>query len=478
MAIKQLYLFSHQVSKIYLSLASITPSDQVILMLPQSLDTRYMYHQYRLIFHHSIVHHFANELIVQGYPAVIANGPDILSILEEYHASTHETIFVSPIDTATTSELQHALGTLDLKTPTFIEDHFFYLNALELHQWFSEQQSWKMANFYIMMRKRFKILMDNEKPHLGKYSFDSENRSRAPKGYINAPTHRYPMDDITKQVAANIEQLYPNHPRSDQPFFYAVTRTQALESLDYFIQHHLATFGIVQDAMLQGNPFMSHSLLALYMNNALLSPKEVVEQVLLAYEQGLAPIQAVEGFIRQILGWREYIRGVYQERMPEYKMLNHLNNRSDLPEFFWNANTDLNCLHETINETITNGYNHHIQRLMILSNYANLIGVEPMQLSDWFNSMYIDSHDWVVTPNVHGMGLYADGGLMSTKPYISTGNYINKMSDYCAECIYDPKVKEGPTACPFHQLYWSFIERHRDTLSSNPRMSLMYRTPK
>jgi deoxyribodipyrimidine photolyase-related protein len=475
---RQLYLFSHQASKIYLTLASISPSDQVLLLLPKSMDTRYNYHQFRLVFHHSIIEHFALELLAEGYNVVVVKEQDIYSCLETYDAASHEVTFVSTIDTATSNELQSALEGLQITNASFIEDQFFYLSALELHQWFSEQKQWKMANFYIMMRKRFNILMENDKPHLGKYSFDGENRNRAPKGYVNNPIKPIPIDSITQQAIESIALQYPNHPNSDTPFFYAVTRTQALDAMKHFIDHHLATFGVVQDAMLQGNPFMSHALLSLYMNNGLLSPKEVVDHVIQAYENNAAPIEAVEGFIRQILGWREYIRGVYQEKMPEYKSINHLNNHEDLPEFFWTAQTPMNCLHQTIQETKTNAYNHHIQRLMILSNYANLIGVEPVQLSNWFNSMYIDSHDWVVTPNVHGMGLYADGGLMSTKPYISTGNYINKMSDYCSTCFYDPKVKEGPTACPFHSLYWSFIERHRESLSTNPRMSLMYRPTK
>lgn len=478
MAMKQLYLFSHQASKTYLELASISTTDQVILLLPKSIDTKYNYHQFRLVFHHSIVQHFALELIAEGYNVVVAKERDVAACLDKFDAVDHEVTFVSTIDTATSDELQEALEALHITNASFIEDQFFYLSGLELHQWFSEQKQWKMANFYIMMRKRFNILMENDKPHLGKYSFDGENRKRAPKGYVNTPATPLAIDSTTQQIIDTIALEYPNHPKSTIPFFYAVTRTQALDALQHFIEHHLATFGVVQDAMLQGNPFMSHALLALYMNNGLLSPIEVVDRVLQAYENQTAPIEAVEGFIRQVLGWREYIRGVYQERMPEYKQLNQLNNQQDLPEFFWTAETSMNCLHQTIQETITNGYNHHIQRLMILSNYANLIGVEPLQVSNWFNSMYIDSHDWVVTPNVHGMGLYADGGLMSTKPYISTGNYINKMSDYCSSCYYDPKVKEGPTACPFHSLYWSFIDRHRDTLSSNPRMSLMYRTQK
>lgn len=475
---KQLYLFSHQVSSIYIQRAGITTSDQIILMLPKSMDQRYSYHQFRLIFHHSIVHHFAAECIADGFKVTIANEADVFSCLRRYYIANSDVHFVSTIDTATTMELQTAMEQLQLQHATFIEDVSFYLSALELHEWFDDHRHWKMANFYIMMRKRFNVLMDKDMPHLGKYSFDGDNRSRAPKGYTNTPMPPVPIDAITQRVIQTISTNYPNHPKSDIPFFYAVTRSQAQKALDHFIHHHLATFGVVQDAMLQGNPFMSHALLSLYMNNGLLTPQEVVERVLDAYENHVAPIEAVEGFVRQILGWREYIRGVYQEKMPEYKTINHLNNHADLPEFFWTANTSMNCLHQTIQETKTNAYNHHIQRLMILSNYANLIGVEPTQLSEWFNSMYIDSHDWVVTPNVHGMGLYADGGLMSTKPYISTGNYINKMSDYCQSCFYDPKVKEGPTACPFHSLYWAFIERHRESLSTNPRMSLMYRPQK
>ena len=477
MAMKQLFLFSHQASDIYIKQAQLQITDEVVLMLPKEMDKRFWYHQFRLVFHHSIVEHFASELASLGHQVTIAKQDTINDIFTTFVNQNAEIVVVRPIDYDVQTTLNNTLASLT-NAITILEDQYFYLTSNELSSWFKSQSQWKMANFYMMIRQQFNLLMIDNKPIGGKYSFDSANRKRAPKGYTSKPPLSITADEITNKVILDINKSYPNNPKSPQKFFYAVTKSQAKQALDHFITYELASFGLVQDAMLQDNPFLSHSLLSLYMNNGLLRPHDVVEAAINAYKQGLATIENVEGFIRQIVGWREYIRGVYQESMPQYKELNRLSNHLPLPDWYWNAETSMNCLHQTIRETINNSYNHHIQRLMVLSNYANLIGVNPMELSNWFNSMYIDSHDWVVTPNVHGMGLYADGGIMSTKPYISSGNYIAKMSNYCEECYYDPTIKEGEKACPFNHLYWSFIDRHEATLSKNPRMSLMYQKKK
>ena len=477
MDITQLFLFSHQCSVSYLEQANITSRDSIVLMLPASMDTRYSYHHHRLVFHHSVVEHFAEELQQKGLDVVVAREADVNAIIATHAHPTAVLTFVRPIDVDVQEELKGSLESRN-QPVRFFDDGFFYLSSGDVHAWFSSESKWKMANFYTMMRQRFHILMDQGKPVEGKYSFDTANRKRAPKGYRSTPPVSMSPDAITQAVIKRIQTTYPDHPQSETTFHYAVTSAKAKDALDHFVQYELANFGMVQDAMLEGNPFMSHSLLSLYMNNGLLHPKEVVTAAETAYHDGLASIESVEGFIRQILGWREYIRGVYQEQMPHYKTINTLNNTTPLPAWFWTADTSMNCLHQTIKETIENSYNHHIQRLMILANYANLIGVVPTELSNWFNAMYVDSHDWVVTPNVHGMGLYADGGIMSTKPYISSGNYIHKMSNYCDKCVYDPTIKEGERACPFHSLYWEFIDRHEPLLSSNPRMSLMYKKKK
>ena len=477
MAMKQLFLFSHQASEVYIQQAQLQVNDEVILMLPKEIDKRFWYHQFRLIFHHSIVEHFALECQSIGLKVTVAKQDSIQAIFTSLVNPHADVIVVRPIDYDVQELLSTTLKSLTINV-TILDDDYFYLKPDEISSWFKGQSNWKMANFYSMIRQQFNILMTHNKPIGGKYSFDSANRKRAPKGYTSRTPLFFSPDDLTKRVIQSIEKIYPNNPKSTKEFNYAVTKSQAKQALNHFITYELSTFGLVQDAMLQGNPFLSHSLLSLYMNNGLLRPQEVVDAAVDAYHNGLATIENVEGFVRQIIGWREYIRGVYQESMPQYKTLNNLTNNEPLPDWYWNANTTMNCLHQTIQETIDNSYNHHIQRLMVLSNYANLIGVKPIELSNWFNSMYIDSHDWVVTPNVYGMGLYADGGIMSTKPYISSGNYISRMSNYCDECYFDPNIKEGEKACPFNQLYWSFIDRHEPTLSKNPRMSLMYQKKK
>jgi len=477
MAMKQLFLFSHQASEVYIQQAQLQANDEVILMLPKEMDTRYWYHQFRLVFHHSIVEHFALECQTLGLRVTVAKEESIQSVFNSHVKPNVEVVVVRPIDYDVQVSLNNAIQSIT-NPVTMLEDDYFYLKPDELSTWFTSQPNWKMANFYMMMRQRFNVLMTDNKPVGGKYSFDSANRKRAPKGYTSTPPLTFTPDEMTHKVIQEIKQIYPDNPHSTKEFSYAVTSSQAQQALEHFITYELASFGVVQDAMLQGNPFLSHSLLSLYMNNGLLHPQEVVDAAVKAYQDGLATIENVEGFVRQILGWREYIRGVYQESMPEYKVHNTLSNNEPLPDWYWTADTSMNCLHQTIQETIDNSYNHHIQRLMVLSNYANLKGVKPIELSDWFNSMYIDAHDWVVTPNVHGMGLYADGGIMSTKPYVSSGNYIAKMSNYCDDCQYDPKIKEGEKACPFNHMYWSFIDHHEATLSNNPRMSLMYQKKK
>jgi len=427
-------------------------------------------------FHHSVVEHFANDMTRQGYQVVIERQATLTACLSNHTPFEGTAYAVDAIDDDIRVQWQQATRDTSLTIHEWMDDAFFYLTRDDVHAWFSSQQQWKMASFYTMVRKRFDLLMDQGKPVGGKYSFDGANRKRAPKNYVSLAKEPFPHDAITTHVVHTIQQAFPTNPSSTMPFPYAVTRAQAIEAMEHFMRDQLATFGRVQDAMIQGEPFMSHSKLSLYMNNALLTPQEVVNAAIKAYSEGLAPLESVEGFVRQIVGWREYIRGVYQESMPQYKQRNTLQNNEPLPPFYWDAATSMNCLHQTIQETIDYSYNHHIQRLMILSNYANLQGVHPMELSNWFNAMYVDAHDWVVTPNVHGMGLYADGGIMSTKPYISSGNYIHKMSDYCDGCQYDPLIKEGPTACPFHKGYWDFIDRHEAVLSTNPRMRLMYKT--
>jgi deoxyribodipyrimidine photolyase-related protein len=275
---------------------------------------------------------------------------------------------------------------------------------------------------------------------------------------------------------ALVEQHFADHFGDLEPFGWGVTRPSALEALQYFVAHHLPNFGDYQDAMRAGEDALFHSVLSPYLNLGLLAPGEVCEAALDAYHRGGAVLNSVEGFVRQILGWREYMRGVYWTQMPAYQQTNFLGAHRPLPDFYWTAETEMSCLRETIEATRRNAYAHHIQRLMITGNFALLAGLSPDQVEAWYLSVYADAFEWVELPNTHGMALYADGGLLGSKPYAASGAYIDRMSNYCAGCAYRPKLKNGPQACPFNYLYWYFMIVHAEHLKPNPRMGLSYRT--
>lgn len=272
-----------------------------------------------------------------------------------------------------------------------------------------------------------------------------------------------------------VRQRFADHFGELESFGWAVTREDALEALHHFVTNLLPQFGDYQDAMQAGKDFLFHAVLSPYINIGLLIPREVCEAALVAYQQGSAPLSAVEGFVRQIMGWREFVRGVYWMKMPDYAQTNFLNAKRPLPDFYWTGETDMKCLREVIEATRRHAYAHHIQRLMITGNFALLTGVAPAQVEEWYLSVYADAFEWVELPNTHGMALHADGGVLGSKPYAASGAYIDRMSDYCAGCTYDPKIKFGIKACPFNYLYWYFLIVNEARLKPNPRMALPYR---
>jgi deoxyribodipyrimidine photolyase-related protein len=318
--------------------------------------------------------------------------------------------------------------------------------------------------------------MADGKPVGGRWNYDTENRKALPEGFPLPPRRRFKPDGVTKQVMALVRRRFNDHFGDLASFGWGVTRKNALAALRHFIDECLPRFGDYQDAMKSGEDWLFHAALSPYINIGLLGAREVCEAALEACTRGEAPIGATEGFIRQILGWREYVRGIYWMRMPEYKKTNFLKADRPLPAFYWTGETDMACLRETIQATRRNAYAHHIQRLMITGNFALLAGLAPHQVEDWYLIVYADAFDWVELPNTHGMALFADGGLLGSKPYAASGAYINRMSDYCAGCTYSPGVKLGTGACPFNYLYWSFIMTHEKRLKSNPRMAMPYRT--
>ena len=282
---------------------------------------------------------------------------------------------------------------------------------------------------------------------------------------------RFEPDEITQDCIALTERIAPHNFGDIAPFWFGVTHEQAEAALDYFLVHSLPRFGETQDAMLVGQAFLHHAVLSPYINIGLLDPIDVCHRVEKEYRKGRVPLASAEGFIRQIIGWREYIRGIYWLKMPEYRDVNALNATRDLPEFYWTGDTKMKCVEEVVKQTREEAYAHHIQRLMVTGNFALIAGINPQQVHEWYLAVYADAFEWVELPNTIGMALHADGGLLGSKPYAASGNYINKMSDYCKSCAYNVKQRTGPEACPFNALYWDFIARHHQRFSRNPRMA-------
>jgi len=356
------------------------------------------------------------------------------------------------------------------------DDDRFYCSLDEFANWADGRKQLRMEYFYRELRRKTGILMSGNDPIGGQWNYDAENRGRAPDG-LEVPKHTsFVPDDITNEVLNLVEDRFGDHFGKLRPFEFAVTHEQAAYVLDRFIAERLPLFGTYQDAMVEGEPFMFHAHIGLYLNCGLLSPQQAIIAAENAYHAGAAPLNATEGFIRQILGWREFVRGLYWLKMPEYAKQNALEAHRPLPAFFWTADTKMNCLKQCVSETRDHAYAHHIQRLMVLGNFALLAGLSPKEVNEWFMIVYADAYEWVELPNVSGMALYADGGVLASKPYASGGAYIERMSNYCRSCHYKVKQKNGEQACPFNYLYWDFLIRHQDRLSGNARMGMMYRT--
>ena len=357
------------------------------------------------------------------------------------------------------------------------EDRHFLSSVSDFAAHARGRKSLRMEYFYREQRRRHSVLMDPQNegaPLGGKWNFDAENREAfgaAGPGEV-PPRCAFKPDAVTRKVIALVEGRFPQHPGRLESFAWPVTRAQALQSLSAFVKERLPQFGRYQDAMWPGDPWLYHSHLSAALNLKLLNPREVLAAAVAAYESGHAPLASVEGFVRQILGWREYVRGIYWTQMPGYLELNTLGADADLPEWYWTGDTDMACLRDAIGQTLTQGYANHIQRLMVTGLYALMLGVQPKQVHAWYLAVYVDAVEWVELPNTLGMSQYADGGLMGSKPYVATGKYIERMSPHCKDCRYDPAQRTGERACPFTTLYWNFLMRHEATLAKNPRMAL------
>jgi deoxyribodipyrimidine photolyase-related protein len=358
------------------------------------------------------------------------------------------------------------------------EDRHFFTSIGDFAAHAKGRKSLRMEYFYREQRKRHRVLMQGdgqgEEPVGGQWNFDADNREAfgaAGPGAV-PPRTSFEPDAVTREVIALVNTRFAQHPGRLDGFAWPVTRAQALQSLKAFIKERLPLFGRYQDAMWPGDPWLYHSHLSAALNLKLLNPREVVAAAEAAHRNGHAPLASVEGFIRQILGWREYVRGIYWTQMPAYAERNALDAQEDLPAWYWTGATDMACLRDALSQTLTHGYANHIQRLMVTGLYALMLGVQPKQVHAWYLAVYVDAVEWVELPNTLGMSQYADGGVMGSKPYVATGKYIQRMSPHCKGCRYDPAQRSGDSACPFTTLYWDFLMRHEATLASNPRMAL------
>ncbi|MEL6814178.1 MAG: cryptochrome/photolyase family protein [Cyanobacteria bacterium J06598_3] len=447
----------------------------VILIESLSHVKERRYHKQKLILIWSAMRHFAEALKADGWDVTYETADTFEKPLKKWikQRKLTELRVMEPADRPFAKLLSALKLSCELtQTPN---NHFLWTKQ-DFEDWAAPRKSLLMESFYREGRKRFNILMEGKKPVGEQWNFDKENR-KPPKGKISPPAPlTFEWDEITQEVVDIVEAADYETFGESEGFGWAVTREQALQVLDGFVCDRLTTFGPYQDAMVTGQDTMWHALLSPYLNIGLLQPMEVIEAVADAYEQNNEiPLNSVEGFIRQVLGWREYMRGIYNHVDEDYPSRNHFQHTHSLPEFFWDGDTPMNCLHQTIDTVKRTGYAHHIQRLMLLANFSLISGLSPQAVEDWFHAAFIDAYDWVMQTNVIGMGLFADGGVLATKPYAASANYVNKMSDYCKGCKYDKKARIGENACPFNFFYWDFLDRHREELSSQGRMSFILR---
>lgn len=431
------------------------------------------YHQQKLVLIWSAMRHFAEELAVEGWQVTYEVAENFFNPLQAW-IKQHQ-ISELQITTPCDRPLQNLIKDWDLNCKlTLLPDNHFLWSGEEFVTWAKSRKRLLMEDFYRESRKRFKILMDGEQPVGGKWNYDRQNRQPPKKSLKTPPPLTFEPDEITQDVIQWVKHKQFSNYGTIEPFHWAVTRQQAQQVLAYFLQECLPQFGTYQDAMITGEYTMWHSLISPYLNLGLLEPIEVIDAVETAYYQQELPLNSVEGFIRQVMGWREYMHGIYYQQDEDYNQSNWLNHQRPLPDFYWDASkTKLNCLHQTLTQVEETGYAHHIQRLMVLNNFALIAGIAPQAIENWFHSAFIDAYDWVMQTNVLGMGQFADGGLLASKPYAASANYINKMSDYCRNCYYHKSERTGEKACPFNFFYWDFLHRHRDHLQSQGRMNLV-----
>ena len=477
-------ILGDQLSPAISSLADRTPGDTVVLMMEVLEETTYVrHHQAKIALILSAMRHFAAELRSDGWQVdyVALDDPaNTGSFTGEVvrAARRHGARGVQMTEPGEwrVRQMIDTWGAASGPRVRTLPDTRFVCPLADFFQWAAGRKELRMEWFYRDMRRKTGLLMEGDQPTGGRWNYDAENRAGPEPGLTPPPPLHFAPDAITQTVIATVRDRFGHHFGSLDRFGWPVTRADAEHLLDHFIATRLPQFGHWQDAMMTGQDTMFHALIAPALNCGLLDPRDACRRVEAAYRAGQAPLAAAEGFIRQIIGWREYVRGMYWLAMPELAQANALDAQRPLPHFWWSGDTAMHCIAETVRSTRDNAYAHHIQRLMIMGNFALIAGLQPTAVAEWFLAVYADAYEWVELPNVAGMALHADGGRLASKPYAASGAYIARMSDYCTTCRYKVKLKTGPDACPFNALYWHFLDRNTDRLSRNPRLAQPYAT--
>ena len=465
------------------SLAGVDPSKSVILMVEVEEETTYVgHHKAKLAYILSAMRHHAVALREAGWVVDYVTIDDDnntgsftgeIARATERHSLTH--IRVTEAGEWRVKTMLESWGDrFDMSVEILADDRFLASHA-EFETWAEDRKQLRMEFFYRDMRRKSHLLMDGDKPEGGQWNYDSENRKPAKRDLTMPKPLAFAPDGMTQDVIAVVERRFPDNLGQTQTFGFAVTREDAIKQKANFLDYALPLFGDYQDAMLTGEPFLWHSVLSPYVNSGLLDPLELCNEVEARYREGKVPLNAAEGFIRQIIGWREYMRGIYWLAGPDYADRNALGAKRALPEFYWTGRTDMHCMSQAIGQTLEFAYAHHIQRLMITGNFALIAGIDPKQVHEWYLAVYADAYEWVELPNTLGMSQFADGGMLASKPYAASGAYINRMSDYCGNCRYDVKQRIGQDACPFNALYWDFMARNEGLLRKNSRMAMPYK---
>ena len=461
------------------SLRQGDPATDVVLMAEVMEEASYVrHHKKKIAFVFSAMRHFAEELRALGWTVDHvrlddpANTGSLTGEVERALArhGLDRVVATEPSEWRLMEAMRNWPGITLRGDDRFVADRHGFAD------WAEGRAGLRMEYFYRLMRRKTGLLMDGDKPAGGAWNLDAENRQKAADDLLMTQPPRFEPDPVTREVLALVGTRFLDHFGDLEPFWFATTRAGAEAAFDHFVRHALPDFGTYQDAMLRDRKFLYHAVVSMYLNVGLLDPLAMCQAVEAEWRAGRVPLNSAEGFIRQIIGWREYVRGIFWWKMPDYAASNALEAHRPLPEFYWTAETDMACLRACITQTKEEAYAHHIQRLMVTGNFALLAGVDPHALHEWYLAVYADAYEWVELPNTIGMSQFADGGLLASKPYAASGAYIDRMSDYCGSCRYSVKAKTGPDACPFNILFWDFVARHKDRIARNPRMAQMART--